>query len=92
MSTVTKEKTLKIRLTEADDWKIRAAAEATHTSVTDFVMRPALIRADEVLVDFETITLPPEQFELMLTALDEPPRPIPALVELARQPRRFARV
>jgi uncharacterized protein (DUF1778 family) len=89
MAVAIKDRTLKIRVTGADDDRLRAAAAAAHTSLTEFVLSPALERADEVLGRPESIILSAQQFDAMLAALDEPVTPIPALVALASQPRRF---
>jgi len=60
-------------------------------TLTDFVLHPALERANNILGRPEIVLLPAEQFDTMVAALNEPVTPIAALTELASRPRRFVR-
>lgn len=91
VSLATKDRTLRIRVDRDTDTRIRAAARAEQVTVSEFVLRPAIERADLILAQSQTITVPSDQFDAMLAALDEPVAPIDALVSLASRPRRFAR-
>jgi len=86
-----KDRTVTFRISSAEDERIRAAAEACRESLTDFTLRSALNRADEVLGKADIVFVPPEQFEVMMAALAEPVTPIPKLVKLAAEPRKFVR-
>jgi len=92
MPVATKERTLQFEVSSDEDTLLRAGAEATHMTLTDFVLRPALNRAAELISESQSIIVPQSEFDAMLAALDEPVKPIGALVLLARRPRRFDRV
>ena len=88
---MTKDRTLRIRVDSDTDTRIRAAARVEQLTVSEFVLRPAIERADAVLAQPQTITVPSDQFDAMLAALDEPVTAIDALTSLAARPRRFVR-
>jgi len=91
MSVATKRRTIKIRVSDSEDARLRAAADRSQTTISDFVLRPALSQADEILSRPELIVLPTNQFDAMLAAMQQPVAPIEALRDLARRPRRFVR-
>jgi len=91
VTAVIKDRTLQFRVNSDQDTLLRAAAAATNSSLTQFVMEPALARAVELVSQPQEISLPKEQFDAMLAALDQPAQPIEVLVKLARRPRRFVR-
>jgi uncharacterized protein (DUF1778 family) len=74
---------LDLRLTPHAKQALRMAAEASHKTVSDFVMESALSKADEVLADRRTISLTAEGWQAFLAALDAPPREFPRLARLA---------
>lgn len=78
---------LNFRIPSDAEQRLRTAAEATHQTLTDFVLGAAEARAEEVLRS-RTI-VPADYFDRLVAALNQPPTPIPELVEAARQPRRF---
>jgi uncharacterized protein (DUF1778 family) len=77
---------LDLRLTPEDKRKLVAAAELDHRSVSDFVLRSALERADETLPDRRYFGLNAEQWETFVEALDAPPRVLPGVVRLFSKP------
>ncbi|MEZ4530266.1 MAG: DUF1778 domain-containing protein [Thermomicrobiales bacterium] len=80
---------LDLRLTPEDKRKLIAAAELEHRSVSDFVLRSALDRADDTLPDRRYFGLNAEQWEAFMEALDAPPRVIPEVVRLFQTPSVF---
>ena len=77
---------LDLRLTKEAKQSLQAAASALHRSVSEFVLESALARADETLADRRTFGLNTEQWTTFLTALDAPPRPMPRLERLLKEP------
>ena len=65
---------------------LQAAASLKHKSVSEFVLESALGAADEVLADRRYFGLNAEQWEAFQAALDAPPRPLPRLERLMREP------
>jgi uncharacterized protein (DUF1778 family) len=66
---------------------LRAAADASQQTLTEFVLGAAEDRAAEVLVS--RTVLPGDYFDQLLAALDAPPEPMPALARAAKRQRRF---
>jgi uncharacterized protein (DUF1778 family) len=64
----------------------RAAAAATHRSVSEFVLESALARADETLADRRIFGLNAKDWKAFMAALDAPPRPLPRLERLLKEP------
>jgi uncharacterized protein (DUF1778 family) len=89
MVTKTRSEKLDLRLTPEDKQKLIAAAELDHRSVSDFVLRSALNRAEEILPDRRYFGLNAEQWTAFLEALDEPPRVIPEVERLFLKPSVF---
>lgn len=77
---------LDLRLTPKAKSTLRAAAAASNRSVSEFVLESALARADEALADRRTFGLNAAQWKAFLAALDAPPRPLPHLERLLREP------
>ncbi len=65
---------------------LQAAASLRHKSVSEFVLESALGAADEVLADRRYFGLDTEQWVAFQAALDAPPRPLPRLERLMREP------
>ena len=67
---------------------IREAADVSKTSVTEFVLNPAVERAQELLVadPRRSFVLDDAQWQAFKAALDAPPEPVPALVSLFSDP------
>jgi uncharacterized protein (DUF1778 family) len=77
---------LDLRLTRNAKRTLQAAAVAAHRSVSDFVLESALARAGETLADRRSFALNPTQWKAFLAALDAPPRPLPSLERLLKEP------
>ena len=73
---------LDLRLTPEAKEKIAAAAAVSDSSVSEFVVRSALDRAEETLADQRVFFLDPEQWAAFQAALDAPPRVLPELKKL----------
>jgi uncharacterized protein (DUF1778 family) len=77
---------LDLRLTRQAKAALRNAAAASNRSVSEFVLESALARADEALADRHTFGLNAAQWKTFLAALDAPPRPLPRLKRLLKEP------
>jgi uncharacterized protein (DUF1778 family) len=85
---ITNKRTNRIDLrihTEAKE-ALQAAASLRHKSVSEFILESALGAADEVLADRRYFSLNIEQWAAFQAALDTPPRPLPRLERLMREP------
>lgn len=79
---------IETRVSPQDRERIGAAARARHESVAKFVSRAALKEADDVLGrEVDVTRMPVEQFEALLSALDQPAQVLPALARLATRER-----
>lgn len=77
---------LDLRVSAVDKRILKAAASVSRRSVTDFVRESALARADETLADRRTFRLNADKWKAFLSALDSPPRPVPRMQRLLREP------
>ena len=77
---------LDLRLTPQAKQRIAAAAEAEQRSVSEFVLKSALDRADETLADRRVFSLNAEQWAKFQAALDAPPSDNPRLRKLLTEP------
>ncbi|HYL37220.1 MAG TPA: DUF1778 domain-containing protein [Bryobacteraceae bacterium] len=82
----TRSEKLDLRLTCQAKRALQAAAAAAHRSVSEFVLESALARADEALADRRSFGLDARQWKAFLAALDAPPRPLPRLERLLKEP------
>jgi uncharacterized protein (DUF1778 family) len=82
----TRSEKLDLRLTRNAKRALQAAAAASHRSVSEFVLESALSRADEALADRRSFGLDAAQWKSFLAALDAPPRPLPRLERLLKEP------
>src|SRR5688572_30759063 len=80
---------LDLRLSPEAKRLLYAAAEATHRSVSEFVLDSALARAEETLPDRRHFGLPADQWAAFVAALDAPPRDLPRLRRLFNEPSVF---
>jgi uncharacterized protein (DUF1778 family) len=81
------------RLAPDERARIRAAAAASHSSVSSFVVAAALEKADAVLAAHRLTVVPTDYFDRLLASLDDP-TPISELahaVEAARDGLAFRR-
>ncbi|GAB3262141.1 type II toxin-antitoxin system TacA family antitoxin [Arthrobacter pigmenti] len=72
---------INLRATERQESVIRRAAEATHRSVTDFVLHAASVEAERIMADRQRFELDDEQWSEFERLLDEP---LPSNSKLAR--------
>jgi uncharacterized protein (DUF1778 family) len=77
---------LDLRITPAAKLALQAAAAVAHRSVSEFVLESALARADEALADRRTFGLNAPQWKAFVVALDAPPRALPRLERLLKEP------
>jgi len=82
----TRSEKLDLRITPDAKLALQAAAAAAHRSVSDSVLESALARADEALADRRTFGLGADRWKVFLAALDAPPRPLPRLKRLLKEP------
>jgi uncharacterized protein (DUF1778 family) len=82
----TRSEKLDLRLTRQAKRTLKAAAAASRCSVSEFVLQGALARADEALADRRIFSLNDAQWKAFLAALDAPPRPLPRLKRLFKEP------
>ena len=82
---------LDLRLTPEAKRKLQTAAESAGRSVSEFVLESALVRADQTLADRTRFGLDAERWKAFLEALDAPPREIPRLARLLKEPSVFER-
>lgn len=81
---------LDLRLTTEAKHTLAAAAQAQRRSLSDFVLESALGRAEEALADRRVFQLSPEKWKAFITALDAPPRDLPRLRKLLKEPGVFS--
>ena len=82
---------LDLRLTPSAKRVLQKAASVAKQSVSEFVLESALSRAEETLPDRQYFGLNIEQWAAFQAALDSPPRPLPRLSALLREPGVFER-
>lgn len=87
----TKDSRLNVRIRDADNALIRAAADQTGQSISEFMTTSAVERAHDVLADQRSFILDEDTWDAFVEMLDRPPRPDPRLVELFSRPSRIAR-
>jgi uncharacterized protein (DUF1778 family) len=85
-SRVTRSEKLDLRLTPDAKMALQTAAAASNRSVSEFVLESALARADEALADRRNFGLNAVQWKEFMAALDAPPRPLPRLERLLKEP------
>jgi uncharacterized protein (DUF1778 family) len=88
MQTTRSEK-LDLRLTPEAKRTLNIAASAAGRSVSEFVLESALSRAEETLADRQHFGLDAERWKAFMAALEAPPRKIPQLEKLMREPSVF---
>ena len=71
-ATATKSSRINLRLTPAQEEKLRYVASTAQTSLSDFILASALERADQMLEDRTEFVATDEDFERLLEALDAP--------------------
>jgi uncharacterized protein (DUF1778 family) len=82
---------LDLRLTPSAKRVLQTAASASQRSVSEFVLESALARAEETLPDRQRFGLDMERWAAFRAALDAPPRQLPRMGRLLREPSVFER-
>ena len=78
---------IELRVTPWAKRALQAAADASHQTLSDFVLESALAWADSVLADRQVFQVnAAEQWRAFLAALDAPPKPRPRLARLLKKP------
>jgi uncharacterized protein (DUF1778 family) len=80
---------LDLRLSPEAKQTLNAAALAARCSVSQFVLTSALERAAETLTERQRFELDAERWQAFMAALDAPPRVVPQLQRLFREPSPF---
>ncbi|MDR0594032.1 MAG: DUF1778 domain-containing protein [Bifidobacteriaceae bacterium] len=89
-STVIKSERLAARVTPTQKRLVERAAKAEGASVADFTVSAVVDRAREVLAGRAVLELDADEWASFWAALDQPPEPMPGLVELLSRPGPFA--
>ena len=87
----TRDERLHLRLAPTDDGLIRAAAEAAHLSLTEFVVQAARASAAQVLADRDHVVLDADAWALLEQRLAKKGRRKPATAEVFSRPSPFER-
>ena len=82
----TRSEKLHLRPTRDQKYALQSAAAAARRSVSQFVLESALARAHEALADRRAFRLNAAQWKAFIAALDAPPRPLPRLERLLKEP------
>ncbi|MDR2014706.1 MAG: DUF1778 domain-containing protein [Azoarcus sp.] len=90
LTRTTRTEKLDLRLTAQAKYTLAAAAQAQRRSLSDFVLESALGRAEEALADRRVFQLSPEKWDAFIAALDAPPRDLPQLRKLLKEPSVFS--
>ena len=80
------------RLSPEERERIRRAAAFAGESMSTFIVAAAVRRADDVMAEHSSTTVPPDYFDRLLAALDEPAEPSPRLAAAAKRARRRPRI
>lgn len=82
-----KDKVLNLRVTDRQRVAYERAAALEGVSVSALVTSAADARAEELLQEHASMTVPSDVFDRLLAALDEPVPLVPSLVEALNHPR-----
>ena len=89
LSATAKEERLSLRATAGEKALLTQAAQARHTTVSQFVLEASLRAAHALLASPAEFSLLPDQWEAFCQRLDAPPRTIPVLQALFSEPEPF---
>jgi uncharacterized protein (DUF1778 family) len=87
----TRDERLHLRLSPTDDGLIRAAAEAAHLSITEFVVQAARASAAETLADRTHVLLDAKTWDALDRRVSRKGRRNPKTAELFKRPSPFQR-
>jgi len=77
---------LNLRVTSEMRRLLQLAADLENKNLTAFVLDAARMRAEQALADRSRFSIPPEQFQAFMAALERPERDQPALRRLTHEP------
>lgn len=80
------------RLSSDERRRIEQAAEIAGESMSSFLVKAAVSRADDVVAAQLSTIVPPGYFDELVAALDEGPEDLPRLAAAARRARRRPRI
>lgn len=81
-----KETRLSIRATPESKELLERAAKKENKNLSDFVLENALSAAEAIVADDANFSVDKKQWKKFISALDAPPRNIPALRKLLTEP------
>lgn len=81
-----KDERIALRTSREERELIAQASRATSTTVSDFVLRASLARAEDVLAERREFVLPQAEWDAFLKMLDRPPVDRPRLRSLLTEP------
>lgn len=84
---ITRDDRIELRATKKEKRLLVAAAALERLDVTSYIMRLALPAAREAVDRSERIVLSKQDSERVLSLLENPPKPTPALLDAARRRR-----
>jgi uncharacterized protein (DUF1778 family) len=76
---------LSVRVSSAERAVLEAAAEQSHTSLSEFVRRKALESAETEVLNRTVVSIPAKDWEAFEAWIGRPAEKVVALVELARR-------
>jgi uncharacterized protein (DUF1778 family) len=76
---------LSVRVSPDERAILEAAAEQSHTSLSDFMRRKALEAAEADVLNRAVFIIPAQDWEAFEAWINRPPQKIPALQKLARR-------
>jgi len=76
---------LSVRVNSAERAVLEAAAEQSHTSLSEFVRRRGLESAEAEVLDRTVVSIPAKDWDAFEAWIRRPAKTIPALAELARR-------
>lgn len=81
-----KSERLNLRLSRAQDAVLRRAAEAKGESISDYVLRHAVVAAETDLADRRVFVVDEVAWKALQKRLDQPPKPAAELEKLLHDP------
>jgi uncharacterized protein (DUF1778 family) len=85
-ATASKDERIAVRASHAQRDLIARASRVSSTTVSDFVLKASLQRAEDVLADRREFRLPDAQWSALVAMLDRPPTERPRLRRLLTEP------
>ena len=76
---------LSVRVSPDERAILEAAAEQSHTSLSDFMRRKSLEAAETEMLNRSIVTIPAKDWEAFEAWIDRPAEIVPALAELAQR-------